>query len=173
MFYQRNNSPFGQRNMFSSRYQYQTLPYGYEGTQASGLIGKVMGLLAFSFMFAAIGSFVGLTTIHLTFGSYWIVAIAGLVVLIALNLLIQVSGLNGAALPVHVPGGPGSFASPQLLYAELPQYSGRSVLDDGDYRVRPGDVCLDDETRFYAHRGLSFLRGDPAAGRRYHQHFLP
>ncbi|HZO76156.1 MAG TPA: Bax inhibitor-1/YccA family protein [Ktedonobacteraceae bacterium] len=94
MFYQRNNGPFGQRNMFSSRYQYQTLPYGYEGAQASGLIGKVMGLLAFSFLFAAIGSFVGLTTIQLTFGSYWIVAIAGLVVLIALNLLIQVSGLN-------------------------------------------------------------------------------
>jgi len=94
MFYQRNNGPFGQRNMFSSRYQYQTLPYGYEGAQASGLIGKVMGLLAFSFLFAAIGSFVGMTTIHLTFGSYLFVAFAGLGVLLLLHLLIQVSGLN-------------------------------------------------------------------------------
>lgn len=95
MFYQRNNGPFGQRNMFGSRYQYQTLPYGYEGTQASGLIGKVMGLLSFSFLFAAIGSFVGLTTIHLTTsGAYLIVALGGLVVLIALQFLIQVSGLN-------------------------------------------------------------------------------
>ena len=96
MYYQRNNSPFGRGNgnTFGSRYQYQTLPYGYEGVQSSGLIGKVMGLLAFSFLFAAIGSFVGLTTLHLTFGSYLVVAIGGLVVLIALNFLIQVSGLN-------------------------------------------------------------------------------
>ncbi|HEU5230984.1 MAG TPA: Bax inhibitor-1/YccA family protein [Ktedonobacteraceae bacterium] len=94
MFYPRNNGPFG-RGGFRSRYQYQTLPYGYEGTQASGLIGKVMGLLAFSFLFAAIGSFVGLTTVDLGFGGgYWIVAIGGLVVLLALNFLIQVSGLN-------------------------------------------------------------------------------
>src|SRR5690349_5574035 len=95
MFYQRNNGPFGRGGMLRSRYQYQTLPYGYEGAQASGLIGKVMGLLAFSFLFAAIGSFVGLTTVNLGFGGgYWIVAIGGLVVLLALNFLIQVSGLN-------------------------------------------------------------------------------
>src|SRR5437660_2321758 len=95
MYFQRNNGPFGQRNMFGSGYQYQTLPYGYEGTQSSGLIGKVMGLLSFSFLFAAIGSFVGLTTIKLTTpGAYLIVAIGGLVVLIALQFLIQVPGLN-------------------------------------------------------------------------------
>ena len=95
MFYQRNNGPFGRGGMLRPRYQYQTLPYGYEGTQASGLIGKVMGLLAFSFLFAAIGSFVGLTTVNLGFGGgYWIVAIGGLVLLLALNFLSQVSGLN-------------------------------------------------------------------------------
>src|SRR5947208_1398322 len=61
MFNQRNNGPFGRNSgMFgSSRFQYQTLPYGYEGVQTSGLMSKVMGLLAFSFIFAAIGTFVG------------------------------------------------------------------------------------------------------------------
>src|SRR2546426_5050619 len=61
MNYQQNNGPFGQnRGMFGSpRYQYQTLPYGYEGTQVSGLMSRVMGLLAFSFLFAAAGTFVG------------------------------------------------------------------------------------------------------------------
>ena len=44
--------PFGRGGAFgSSRYQYQTVPTGYEGAQASGLISKVMGLLAFSFLF--------------------------------------------------------------------------------------------------------------------------
>ena len=85
MYSPRNNSPFGGDNTFGSRYQYQTLPYGYEGAQASGLIGKVMGLLAFSFIFASIGSFVGFAVIH-SMTTYWIVAIAGLVVLFALNL---------------------------------------------------------------------------------------
>lgn len=94
MYYQRNNGPFGRSNTFgSSRYQYQTLPQGYEGTQASGLIGKVMGLLAFSFLFASVGTFVGIYTIT-TLTSYWIVAIAGFVVLIALNFLIQRQGIN-------------------------------------------------------------------------------
>ncbi|MDQ6660463.1 MAG: Bax inhibitor-1/YccA family protein [Chloroflexota bacterium] len=95
MYYQRNNAPFGRNNqMFgSSRYQYQTLPYGYEGTQASGLIGKVMGLLAFSFLFATIGTFIGSQVIH-SVGSFWIVAIAGFVVLFILNFAIQKPGLN-------------------------------------------------------------------------------
>lgn len=93
MYNSRNNGPFGGGNVLRSRYQYQTLPYGYEGTQASSLISKVMGLLAFSFIFATIGAFFGLQ-IGLSGGAYLIVAIAGLVVLIALNFLIQVRGLN-------------------------------------------------------------------------------
>ncbi|QBD81912.1 Bax inhibitor-1/YccA family protein [Ktedonosporobacter rubrisoli] len=93
MYYNsRNNGPFG-GGAFRSRYQYQTLPYGFEGVQASGLISKVMGLLAFSFIFASIGAFVGIS-IGLSYGAYWIVAIAGFVVLIALQFLIQKSGLN-------------------------------------------------------------------------------
>jgi modulator of FtsH protease len=89
-FNQRNNRPFG-----SSGYQYQTLPYAYEGTQAAGLIGKVMLLLAFSFLFAFIGSFIGLTLVNtIGFGTFWIGAIGGLVVLIILRFTIQVSGLN-------------------------------------------------------------------------------
>lgn len=98
MYNPRNNyggSPFGRRNAFgSSRFQYQTLPYGQEGTQASGLISKVMGLLAFSFLFAFVGTLFG-SLINLgSTGGYWVVAIAGLIVLIALNFLIQKSGIN-------------------------------------------------------------------------------
>ncbi len=94
-----NNSPFGggtfgrRRGGFSSRYQYQTQTQTSEA-EASGLIGKVMSLLAFSFIFAAIGAFLGLTVIQLTFGSYIFVALAGLVVLIALQFLIQKPGIN-------------------------------------------------------------------------------
>lgn len=89
-FNQRNNSPFG-----SSGYQYQTLPYGYEGAQAGGLIGKVMLLLAFSFLFAFVGSFIGLALVNIIgFGTFWIAAIGGLVVLLILRFTIQVSGLN-------------------------------------------------------------------------------
>jgi len=78
----------------SSRNQYQTLPYGYEGTQSSSnLISKVMGLLAFSFLFACIGTFVGFFVLQTT-ASFWIVAIGGLVVLFALNFAIQKPGLN-------------------------------------------------------------------------------
>ena len=96
MNYQQNNGPFGQnRGMFgSSRYQYQTLPYGYEGTQTSGLMSRVMGLLAFSFLFAALGTFIGINFLHITIGTYWIIAIAGLVVLIILQFVIQRPGLN-------------------------------------------------------------------------------
>src|SRR5437588_9843445 len=95
MFNPRSNGPFARGNgMFgSSRYQYQTLPYGYEGIQAGSLISKVMGLLAFSFLFACIGTFVGFSVIH-TLGAYWIVAIGGLVVLLILNFAIQTPGLN-------------------------------------------------------------------------------
>ena len=95
MFNPRSNGPFARGNgMFgSSRYQYQTSPYGYEGVQASGLISKVMGLLAFSFLFAFIGTFVGFNVIH-SLGAYWIVAIGGLVVLLILNFAIQKPGLN-------------------------------------------------------------------------------
>ena len=96
MNYPRNNGPFGQnRGMFgSSRYQYQTLPYGYEGTQISGLMSRVMGLLAFSFLFAAVGTFVGFVFPIVNPGTYWIIAIAGLVVLIILQFVIQRPGLN-------------------------------------------------------------------------------
>lgn len=97
MFNPRSNGPFGRGGAFgSSRYQYQTAAsYGYEGTsaQASSLISKVMGLLAFSFLFAFIGTLVGLT-IGLSFTTYWVVAIAGLVVLIILNFAINKPGLN-------------------------------------------------------------------------------
>ena len=98
MFNPRNNSPFGRGGPFGgSRFQYQTAsPYGYSvGTQAqtSSLISKVMGLLAFGFLFAFIGTFVGLA-IGLSFTGYWVVAIAGIVVLFILNFAINRPGLN-------------------------------------------------------------------------------
>src|SRR5229473_4073066 len=76
MFNPRSNMPFGRnKGMFgSSRYKYQTLPYGYEGVQAGSLIGKVMGLLAFSFLFATLGTFVG-SFVVIGIGTYWIVAL--------------------------------------------------------------------------------------------------
>jgi modulator of FtsH protease len=88
-----NNRPFGRNNGFGSRYQYQTLQPGMERVQSSSLITKVMGLLAFSFIFASIGTFVGFL-LPLTLSSYWVVVIAGFVVLIALNFLIQRPGIN-------------------------------------------------------------------------------
>jgi FtsH-binding integral membrane protein len=93
--YPNNNSPFGQRRggFGSTNYQYQTLPYGYEGTQTSGLISKVMGLLAISFLFAFAGAALG-PFVLINPGTYWIVAIAGLVVLIILQFAIQKPGLN-------------------------------------------------------------------------------
>jgi modulator of FtsH protease len=69
------------------------MAYAYDRVQTSSLIGKVMGLLAFSFLFAFIGSFVGFFTIQ-TMTTYWIVALGGLVVLFALQLLIQRPGIN-------------------------------------------------------------------------------
>lgn len=96
MNYQQNNGPFGQnRGMFGSpRYQYQTLPSGYEGTQVSGLMSRVMGLLAFSFLFAAAGTFVGFLVPIVNPGTYWIIALSGLVVLIILQFAIQIPRLN-------------------------------------------------------------------------------
>jgi FtsH-binding integral membrane protein len=97
MYNPRNNYPFGNNrgrsSGFGSRYQYQTLPYANEGVQSSNLISKVMGLLAFSFIFATIGAFVGMA-IGLTYGTTIFIALAGLVVLIALNFLIQRPGVN-------------------------------------------------------------------------------
>jgi FtsH-binding integral membrane protein len=90
MYNMRNNRSFG-----SSRYQYQTLPYGYEGTQASGLISKVMGLLAVSFLSAAVGTFVGFFVLPVdSFGTYFMIVIAGFIVLIALQFMIQKPGIN-------------------------------------------------------------------------------
>ncbi len=94
--YNQPNRPFGGRSAFGSNYQYQTLPYGYEGAQSSGLISKVMGLLAFSFLFATIGAIAGFFVFASATGggTYFGVAIAGFVVLIALNFLIQKPGIN-------------------------------------------------------------------------------
>jgi len=97
--YPRNNNPYGgnsygRGNNFGSRYQYQTLAPEYQGTQTSGLIGKVMGLLSFSFIFASIGALVG-AQFGASIGVSWIiVALGGFVVLIALNFLIQKSPIN-------------------------------------------------------------------------------
>ncbi len=107
MFNPRNNYNYGnsynnpyQRNAgFGSRYQYQTLATGFEGTgtQASSLIGKVMGLLSFSFIFAALGGFVGTIMVGrglLGNGSYLLIVIAGFITLFALQFLIQRQGIN-------------------------------------------------------------------------------
>src|SRR5437868_8684462 len=91
ILYSRNNSPFGQSNTFS-RYPYQMAGIA-DHVQTSSLIGKVMGLLAFSFLFAFIGTFVGSFIIH-GVATYWIVALGGLGVLFALQLLIQRPGIN-------------------------------------------------------------------------------
>lgn len=97
--YNQGNSfggPFGRRSPFgNSRFQYQQAVPGYqEGTQTnSSLISKVMGLLSFSFLFAFFGTIIGFFTVTST-GTYWLIAIAGLVVLFILNFAIQKQGLN-------------------------------------------------------------------------------
>jgi FtsH-binding integral membrane protein len=89
MYNMRNNRSFG-----GPGYQYQTLQYG-EGVQTSGLISKVMGLLAVSFLSAAIGTFIGLFVLPVgTFGTYFMLVIAGFIVLIALRFMIQKPGIN-------------------------------------------------------------------------------
>ncbi len=90
-----NNGPFGgSQRGFRSNYQYEALPRGYENEQAGSLISKVMGLLAFSFVFAFIGGVLGLTVVPLSLGGYFVVAIGGLVVLLILNFAINTPGLN-------------------------------------------------------------------------------
>ncbi len=96
MYNMNNNSPFGRnRNgMFgNSRYQYQTLSPAYAGTQSSSLISKVMGLLAVSFLFALLGTFIG-GFLNIGIGTYFVIVIAGFIVLIALQFAIQKPGLN-------------------------------------------------------------------------------
>ena len=65
----------------------------YSGVQTSSLVGKVMGLLAFAFLFACAGTFVGFFVVQ-SIAMYWIIALAGLAVLFILNFAIQVQGLN-------------------------------------------------------------------------------
>lgn len=92
MFQQHESSrgPFG-----TSRYQYQTLPSGYEQEQAGGLISKVMLLLALTFFVATIGSLLGFMLLpSLGLVTFWVAAIGGLVVLVILNFTIQVPGWN-------------------------------------------------------------------------------
>ncbi len=61
--------PMRNRGMFgASGYRYETLPYGQEGVQEGSLISKVMGLLATSFLFAFIGTLIGMFVIPLTYG---------------------------------------------------------------------------------------------------------
>lgn len=93
MYNMRNNGPWGSSNTFRSRYQYQTLPYGAEGIQAGSLISKVMGLLAFSFLFAFIGTFAGFYVLNSS-GAYLAVIILGFVTLLALRFMIQKPGIN-------------------------------------------------------------------------------
>ncbi len=104
MYNPRNNNPFGgpnqynnNRNGFGSRtarYQFQAAPYGMQGAQASSLISKVMGLLAFSFIFATIGAFIGTRIIGFSTMSYFVMIIAGFIVLFALQAMIHKPGLN-------------------------------------------------------------------------------
>lgn len=95
MYNQRYNDPYGygRDNRFGSNFQYQTLPYGYGEVQASGLMSKVLSMLSLSFITASIGAFIGIA-VGLSSGAYLAVVIAGFVVLIALNVLIQRPGIN-------------------------------------------------------------------------------
>src|SRR5438876_8938070 len=96
MYNPRGGFPVRNRGMFgASGYQYQTLPQGYEGVQEGSLISKVMGLLASSFLFAFIGTLIGIFVLHLIYGGgYWVVAIGGFIVLLILNFNINTPGLN-------------------------------------------------------------------------------
>src|SRR2546428_6959432 len=79
MYNPNSGFPMRNRGMFgASGYRYETLPYGQEGVQEGSLISKVMGLLASSFLFAFIGSLIGMFVLHLNYGGgYWVVAIGG------------------------------------------------------------------------------------------------
>lgn len=99
MYYNNNNpyggnTRYGRNGGFGSPYQYQTLPYGVEATQGSSLMSKVLGLLSASFIFASVGAFLGIMTGIGYGGGYWVVIIAGFVVLLALRFLIQKPGIN-------------------------------------------------------------------------------
>jgi FtsH-binding integral membrane protein len=84
----------GRRGMFgSSRYQYQTMPSAQTNEQAGSLISKVMGLLAFSFLIAFIGTFAG-AALGLGYSGSLIGAIGGLIVLIILQFVINKPGWN-------------------------------------------------------------------------------
>ena len=84
MYNPNSGFPMRNRGMFgASGYRYETLPYGQEGVQEGSLISKVMGLLATSFLFAFIGTLIGMFVLPLNYGGgYWVVAIGGFVVLI-------------------------------------------------------------------------------------------
>src|SRR2546423_8435422 len=88
--------PMRNRGMFgASGYRYETLPYGQEGVQEGSLISKVMGLLATSFLFAFIGTLIGMFVLHLNYGGgYWVVAIGGFFVLFFLNFYIYLPRFN-------------------------------------------------------------------------------
>ena len=99
MFNPRNNSPFGGgpfggRRNNQHAYQYQTLPYNMVGTEAGGLVSKVMALLAASFLVATVGTFIGTSMVPLGLGGYFFIAIAGLFTLIALQFMINRPGIN-------------------------------------------------------------------------------
>ncbi len=99
MFNPRMNGPFGGgfgggRGAFASRYQYEPVAPTYANAEtASSLISKVMGLLAFSFLFAFIGAITGVA-IHIPYNASFIVFIGGFIVLIALNFVINKPGIN-------------------------------------------------------------------------------
>ncbi|GHO67162.1 hypothetical protein KSC_060540 [Ktedonobacter sp. SOSP1-52] len=108
MYNPRNNNPYGgdpygnpygggnrRRSRFDSPYRYQTLPYGYSNTaaQSSSLMAKVLNMLGLSFLVASIGAFFGIS-IGLSSGASILFALLGLVVLIALQFLIQRPGIN-------------------------------------------------------------------------------
>lgn len=101
MYYPNNNNPYGNRNrgMFGNGYQYQNqaMSPAYAGASAGSLISKVMGLLGVSFLVALVGTVVG-SFVVTSMGTYFIIAIAGLIVLFALRFAIQKPGLNMALL---------------------------------------------------------------------------
>src|SRR5258708_28788242 len=94
MFNPRNNGPFGGRRNNASAFQYQYQTYGMEATQTGGLVSKVMALLACSFLVATVGAFIGVSLGGLSLGSYFFIVIAGFIVLLMLNAMINRQGIN-------------------------------------------------------------------------------
>src|SRR5206468_10602327 len=69
--------------------------YSNECVQVGSLICTVLGLLSTSFLFAFVGTLIGMFVLHFNYGgSYWVVAIGGFVVLLILNFNINTRGLN-------------------------------------------------------------------------------